>query len=50
VVPQPGRTVLVVNGPHRGAKGALVGIDTKRFQVGTGTALRLHYPAASTPL
>jgi hypothetical protein len=36
VVPQPGGTVLVVNGPHRGAKGALVGIDTKRFQVGAG--------------
>lgn len=34
VVPQPGGTVLVVNGPHRGPKGALEGIDTKRFQVG----------------
>lgn len=32
VVPQPGGTVLVLNGPHRGLKGSLLGIDTKRFQ------------------
>ncbi|KAL4857126.1 KIN17-like protein [Chlorella vulgaris] len=32
VVPQPGGAVLVVNGLYRGAKGSLVGIDTKRFQ------------------
>ena len=36
VVPQPGGTVLVLNGPHRGLKGTLQGIDTKRFQVGGG--------------
>ena len=34
VVPQPGGTVLVVSGPHRGARGTLVGIDTKKFKVG----------------
>lgn len=34
VVPQPGGSVLVLNGPHRGTKGTLQGIDTKRFQVG----------------
>ncbi|EFN55929.1 hypothetical protein CHLNCDRAFT_22710 [Chlorella variabilis] len=32
VVPQPGGTVLVVSGPHRGARGTLVGIDTKKFK------------------
>ena len=32
VVPQPGGTVLVLNGPHRGARGSLLSIDTKRFQ------------------
>jgi DNA/RNA-binding protein KIN17 len=32
VVPQPGGSVLVLNGPHRGTKGTLQGIDTKRFQ------------------
>jgi DNA/RNA-binding protein KIN17 len=34
VVPQPGGLVLVVNGLHRGARGTLLQIDTKRFQVG----------------
>lgn len=32
VVPQPGGSVLVLNGPHRGARGTLLSIDTKRFQ------------------
>lgn len=33
VVPQPGGTVLVLNGPYRGLRGSLQGIDTSRFQV-----------------
>lgn len=32
VVPQPGGSVLVLNGPYRGSRGTLLSIDTKRFQ------------------
>lgn len=32
VLPSPGGRVLVVNGPYRGTKGRLLGIDTKKFQ------------------
>lgn len=32
VIPSPGGTVVVVNGPHVGRQGTLVGIDTDRFQ------------------
>jgi DNA/RNA-binding protein KIN17 len=32
VLPSPGGRVLVVNGPYRGIKGKLLGIDTKKFQ------------------
>lgn len=32
VLPSPGGRVLVVNGPYRGTKGKLLGIDTKKFQ------------------
>lgn len=38
MVPQPGGSVLVLNGPYRGTKGMLQSIDTKRFQVGQGRA------------
>ena len=38
VVPQPGGSVLVLNGAYRGTKGTLQSIDTKRFQVGQGRA------------
>ncbi|XP_061725484.1 DNA/RNA-binding protein KIN17 [Cydia pomonella] len=31
VIPSPGRSVLFVNGPHRGAKGVLKEIDTDHF-------------------
>ena len=34
VVPQPGGSVLVLNGPYRSSRGTLLGIDTKKFQVG----------------
>lgn len=32
VLPSPGGRVLVVNGPYRGTKGRLLGIDAKKFQ------------------
>lgn len=32
VLPSPGGKVLVVNGPYRGSKGTLLGIDTGRYQ------------------
>lgn len=38
MVPQPGGSVLVLNGPYRGTKGTLQSINTKRFQVGQGRA------------
>jgi hypothetical protein len=47
VVPQPGGAVLVVNGLYRGAKGSLVGIDTKRFQVWRLTAYCCFTPLVS---
>lgn len=39
VVPQPGGSVLVLNGPHRGARGTLLSIDTKRFQASQQRAM-----------
>jgi DNA/RNA-binding protein KIN17 len=30
VLPSPGGRVLVVNGPYRGSKGTLQGVDTSR--------------------
>lgn len=47
MVPQPGGAVLVVNGLYRGAKGSLVGIDTKRFQVWRLTAYCCFTPLVS---
>lgn len=32
VLPAPGNPVLVVNGPYRGTRGKLLGIDSKTFQ------------------
>ena len=47
VIPQPGGDVLVLNGPHRGARGTLVDIDTGRFQARVelrdGTKVWLEY-------
>eukprot|EP00887_Chlorella_sp_A99_P007746 scaffold20.g7746.t1 len=51
VIPQPGGNVLVLGGPHRGARGTLREIDTGRFQARVelrdGTKVWLDYEELS---